>query len=508
MTATLSDILLNPLLLYHTAPYLSLRSICALIRTCKAFRAALLDNGQLYRYVELEDAILQMLKRVPEHKDIHELVELPGTDLPARSYDCPCGSLICNICTPRRAFSDDIAAKFSNRFEVTHKDCIFGLHTRPKYGIHELGRFIGITSEQIQAINNHKGMITTPLSMLVAAILSNRLICEVPPPKRSKRGKSSISITDSSFYTVLSNICIKLTRVALNALVDGRQLIMYIRILVLDGIKLDYCLVMQEVIPLVRRGVIPLSLLSVRETGLVKYTSALLHIGRQIELSAMEDAQPSRVSRPSILGIYLFGRKDSPSPQIWRLRSWIKPAVRRDGIRKKRGRNGSNSDGSNNSIGQDDSVMPDIGDQLSYQQQIWSQMFIGDGDSDEESNSSSDRSSATDPTHDWYRRTGEMIAHEDSLTYWALALSHWKSIMKANERNSTPGLRLVFDGVICPGPRHDEKWVENMQAKQAGLGKKVSHLNPRMATVALGSDGCRRCGSCPEPAASWPESSI
>ena len=65
MVANLSDILLNPLLLDYVIPHLSLITICSLVKTCKAFRNVFIDNHRLYQYVELENAVLQMLRRAP-----------------------------------------------------------------------------------------------------------------------------------------------------------------------------------------------------------------------------------------------------------------------------------------------------------------------------------------------------------------------------------------------------------------------------------------------------------
>ena len=488
MTATLSDILLNPLLLYHTAPYLSLRSICVLIRTCRAFRAALLDNNQLYRYVNLEETILQMLKRVPEYEEIHVVFNSPKRSCPICGADCRKN---CDRIYIRGVDSDE----FSDRFEVINKDCLLGLLSTPSYGIHELGEYIGITSKQIQAINSNKGALKRALSMPMIAILINRLISASSSPYRVNKSTSA----DTNYvYDILVNMCIKLTRVALNVRVGRRELIKHVRILVLDGIKLGYCLILQEVINSVRRGLLPLSLLSVRETGLLGYEDSSDFIARQIELSAEEDAEPPSRSTPSVLGIYLFGRKDSPSPHVLKRGSGTAKAVSRDGKRKKKG------SGRDTNMELDDDVISTINNQLGTQ---W-QAMPGSLTSYEDSQSRSSSSSATHPAHGWYRQTGEMIPRSADLTHLALRLSHWNTLMRRNEQKTMVGMRLAFDGVLCPGPRHDEKWIEFIHKEQAESRHWVSHLVPRLATVALGPDGCWKCGSCPERAASWPESSI
>ena len=500
MAATLSDILLNPLLLCYTAPYLSLRSICVLIRTCRAFRAALLDNSRLYRYVNLEETILQMLKRVPEYEEIHEVPELSAESCPA------CGDACYSVtpdCVLKQVLPCDDAKEFSDRFEVIDKDCLFDLYAMPHYGVHELGQYIGITSEQIEIINSNKGALKRALSMPAIAILFNRLISGTRSPKS---GKSGTSINSNNFYNILVDICVKLTRTALNVLVSGRQLIMYVRILVLDGIKLANCLVLHEVIHLVRRGIIPLSLLSIRETGMMKHKHVLHYIRTEIAISGMKDRQPPNKSTPPVLGIYLFGRKDSPSPHLRRLDK-----------RKKKGKNHRNGENGEESVEPDDGVASVIGKQLGHKWQSWPQTSISNTDSQNRrssSSSSSSNTSATYPAHDWYRRKGEMIHENQVLDDWALEFSLWKNLMSRNEQNeqdeehATVGLRVALDAVLCPGPRHDWKWVEFMREEQAESRDEVGYILPRIATVALGPDGCHKCGSCPERAESWPESPI
>lgn len=62
MAPTLHEILSNPIVLHFTAPYLSVSSICALIRTDRSLRSLLINNGSLYRFLDLQETPLQMLR--------------------------------------------------------------------------------------------------------------------------------------------------------------------------------------------------------------------------------------------------------------------------------------------------------------------------------------------------------------------------------------------------------------------------------------------------------------
>lgn len=54
---------------------------------------------------------------------------------------------------------------------------------------------------------------------------------------------------------------------------------------------------------------------------------------------------------------------------------------------------------------------------------------------------------------------------------------------------------IAFDAVLCRGPRHDITQTESKK-----------FLQPTIATVALGGNGCESCGSCPEGPAVFGES--
>ncbi|KAF2432738.1 hypothetical protein EJ08DRAFT_608525 [Tothia fuscella] len=70
----------------------------------------------------------------------------------------------------------------------------------------------------------------------------------------------------------------------------------------------------------------------------------------------------------------------------------------------------------------------------------------------------------------WYQKTGRMFKRTP--------ISGWAETLQACE-----GL-IHFDAVLCRGPRHDSQHS--------------SYIKPTVASVALGPDGCAKCGSCPE----------
>ncbi|KAM0720820.1 hypothetical protein Q7P37_003105 [Cladosporium fusiforme] len=89
------------------------------------------------------------------------------------------------------------------------------------------------------------------------------------------------------------------------------------------------------------------------------------------------------------------------------------------------------------------------------------------------------RSSATlnqslpsDDQQRWYGCSGRVLTHP--TVDWAYTLYNCQEV-------------LTFDAVLCRGPRHDI-------SKASGKG----YLDPRVANVALGPQGCESCGGCPE----------
>lgn len=72
----------------------------------------------------------------------------------------------------------------------------------------------------------------------------------------------------------------------------------------------------------------------------------------------------------------------------------------------------------------------------------------------------------------WYASSGRVLIRPKSD--WAYTISECKGI-------------ITFDAVLCRGPRHD-----------ISLTTGKEYLEPALASVALGPQGCQSCGSCPE----------
>ena len=82
-------------------------------------------------------------------------------------------------------------------------------------------------------------------------------------------------------------------------------------------------------------------------------------------------------------------------------------------------------------------------------------------------------------THDrWWRPSGRMFRKTPA--------SEWAETLQACE-----GI-IAFDAVLCRGPKHDPpKQTPNNEQTH-------NYLPPAVATIALGSARCVKCGSCPE----------
>ena len=82
----------------------------------------------------------------------------------------------------------------------------------------------------------------------------------------------------------------------------------------------------------------------------------------------------------------------------------------------------------------------------------------------------------------WYEQSGFLI-HGSIAPYWVDTLR-----VCANETGA-----LAFDAVICRGPRHNRDILRSDKRLES-----LACYSPRIATAALGPDGCRNCGSAPE----------
>lgn len=92
----------------------------------------------------------------------------------------------------------------------------------------------------------------------------------------------------------------------------------------------------------------------------------------------------------------------------------------------------------------------------------------------------------------WYQCSGRMMAKRPSLD--------WAETLKACE-----GI-IAFDAVLCRGPRHDATRAF-VSENAPSLQNPASYLNPAIATVALGPNGCETCHSSPEGPAAFGHSS-
>ncbi|KAK6389331.1 hypothetical protein LTR65_006911 [Meristemomyces frigidus] len=88
--------------------------------------------------------------------------------------------------------------------------------------------------------------------------------------------------------------------------------------------------------------------------------------------------------------------------------------------------------------------------------------------------------SLTDEETKWYNATGRALKRPQS---------DWPDTIQCCK-----GL-IAFDAVLCRGPRHDITKVDSK-----------NFLQPTIATIALGPDGCETCHGCPEDPAIFGQS--
>ncbi|PYI12097.1 hypothetical protein BO78DRAFT_332182 [Aspergillus sclerotiicarbonarius CBS 121057] len=89
----------------------------------------------------------------------------------------------------------------------------------------------------------------------------------------------------------------------------------------------------------------------------------------------------------------------------------------------------------------------------------------------------------------WYRPSGQLFKRsiEDG---WAETIKKCEGI-------------IAFDAVLCHGPRHDVDRYTQMLQSQDGSQPEGRLLGPKLATVALGPQGCDGCHTSPEGPAFW-----
>jgi hypothetical protein len=91
----------------------------------------------------------------------------------------------------------------------------------------------------------------------------------------------------------------------------------------------------------------------------------------------------------------------------------------------------------------------------------------------------------------WYQPSGKMFKRTP--------VADWAETLQACE-----GI-IHFDAVLCRGPRHDPQNFLGQVAEDV-QHQHNSYLRPAVATIALGTDGCAKCGSCPEGPATFGQS--
>lgn len=155
--------------------------------------------------------------------------------------------------------------------------------------------------------------------------------------------------------------------------------------------------------------------------------------------------RPSRADgMPRVKGIYLFGPRECAPPVATTTKRSASPASR--------------------------GVMSSQGAQIGAE---WNQK------------STDALSAALAKTSDkWYQSSGRMLAKRPS--------SDWAEILQACEGT------IVFDAVLCRGPRHDPSKAYIREGSTNGPPHPASFLRPTIANVALGPSGCECCHSCPE----------
>ena len=97
-------------------------------------------------------------------------------------------------------------------------------------------------------------------------------------------------------------------------------------------------------------------------------------------------------------------------------------------------------------------------------------------------------SRCTNDTNDlWYERSGVLL-HDPIPDFWVETLEICAYATGA----------LAFDAVLCRGPRHDKHILAGEERF-----RDLPYIAPKIATIALGPDGCSNCGFAPEGFVCW-----
>lgn len=215
----------------------------------------------------------------------------------------------------------------------------------------------------------------------------------------------------------------------------------YVQTLILDGLNVPADLI-QDIISQDRYNV---RILSLREANINE---------RQLMQVLNYVVRPTRPEgTPKLRGLYIFGARDRVVPS--------QKAV------------GAARNGKSKEISLEGDVMSSEGAQIGARWNERSQ------------NALKGREATLNLCDDpWYKASGRMFKKPP--------LSGWADTLKACEDI------IAFDAVLCRGPRHDPN---NITTQHSCAGSHVpTWLPSAIATVALGPNGCTKCGSSTEGA--------
>ena len=322
----------------------------------------------------------------------------------------------------------------------------------------------------------------------------------------------AVDVSKDAFNIAFQHICERFVRAILQLKIRQKPMLENTHVLVLDGIGLGHTTIVTDIIEHVAARRYPISLLSVRETGILEFHDFFEEVPEMLKAGMKKSptASDNRKRPVPLLGIYLFGKKDTPGLQLRRLRS-----------KKDKENEGNHSGDDKNDIivskkvnerrwkrnhaknGNKDPVLSTVQSQLGSQ---WH--MLPDKEIDGRITTTGSNISFF-PDHDWYQPTGRLVPRStwiDSPWTWSYALETLTTMMM--EDSEEMSLRFAFDAVLCRGPRHNREWVEMMRLELPEQSSKLKYIEPQIATIALGPNGCDSCGLDFVETASWPDSPV
>ena len=271
MALSLYDILYNPLLLHLIAPYLSLGDKCAILQTCKDFRALFLDNGSLFSYFEPNEAVQNMLAAALWSSEK----------------------------------TKDVNVEASSK--ISMQSYFLRLSSSPDYNLAQLGEHVILPPSYMNSIKSscfkfhgfpsHQGTYKTDFTNMLDSF----------------KGEYHRYLQDW-LSEDLSYMHLIIINAIFNVKIDHSQLLQFVRVLVLDDIWIPVEQVVCDVLQLVSQTKSRLSLLSVRNSH---SGSGLYRLGSFDEIIDLSRGtlQSSESSQPP-LGIYFWGASETTGPSI------------------------------------------------------------------------------------------------------------------------------------------------------------------------------------------------